>query len=35
VDGIIAGLFEEQAVDGFGLQPEHFATVLRMAAQDA
>ncbi len=35
VDGIIAGLFEEQAVDGFGLQPEHFATVLRMAAQYA
>ncbi|MBU2718961.1 lipoate--protein ligase family protein, partial [Acidithiobacillus ferridurans] len=35
VDGIIAGLFEKQSVDGFGLQPEHFATVVRMAAKDA
>ena len=35
VDGVIEGLFEKQAVDGFGLQPEHFATVLRMAAKDA
>nr|NDU43854.1 lipoate--protein ligase family protein [Acidithiobacillus ferrianus] len=34
VDQIIEGLFEQQKVDGFGLQPEHFGTVLRMAAKD-
>ncbi|MFA7496390.1 MAG: lipoate--protein ligase family protein [Acidithiobacillus sp.] len=33
VDGIILQVFITQSIDGFGLQPEHFASVLRMAAQ--
>ncbi len=32
VDAILADLFAQQQIDGFGLQPEHFASVLRLAA---
>ncbi|WP_414039919.1 biotin/lipoate A/B protein ligase family protein [Acidithiobacillus sp. M4-SHS-6] len=33
VDEILADIFEKQQIDGFGLQPEDFASVLRLAAE--
>jgi len=33
VDSILTELFVQQHIDGFGLQAEHFARVLRMAAE--
>lgn len=33
VDDILADVFAKQSIDGFGLQPEHFASVLRLAAE--